>query len=49
MGVYTKIEPISVVKGIGDEEHDNEGRCLTLEYDKFFLVNVYVPNAGIYF
>ncbi|XP_076251401.1 recombination repair protein 1 isoform X2 [Rhynchophorus ferrugineus] len=46
VGVYTKEEPISVVKGIGDKEQDNEGRCLTLEYDKFYLVNVYVPNAG---
>ena len=31
--------------GLGIEEHDNEGRVITLEYDKFFLVNVYTPNS----
>ncbi|MCU4163568.1 exodeoxyribonuclease III [Carboxylicivirga caseinilyticus] len=44
--VISKQEPISVTKGIGIEEHDNEGRVLTVEYDKFYLVNVYVPNSG---
>lgn len=44
--VLTKIKPIHVSKGIGAPEHDNEGRVLTLEYDAFFLVNVYVPNSG---
>lgn len=43
--VWTKKEPISVTKGIGIEEHDNEGRVLTLEYDNFYLVNVYTPNS----
>ncbi len=43
--VWTKKEPISVTKGIGIEEHDNEGRVLTLEYDKFYLINVYTPNS----
>lgn len=43
--VWTKIEPISVTRGIGIEEHDTEGRVLTLEYDKFYLVNVYTPNS----
>ena len=38
--------PSSVVKGIGKEEHDGEGRTITLEFEKFFLVNCYVPNAG---
>ncbi len=42
----SKEEPINVIKGIGMEEHDNEGRVLTLEFEKFFLVNVYVPNSG---
>jgi len=44
--IISKQEPISVSKGIGLEEHDNEGRVLTLEYDRFYLVNVYVPNSG---
>ncbi len=43
--VFTKEEPLSVRKGLGIEEHDNEGRALTLEYPDFYLVNVYVPNA----
>lgn len=44
--VISKQKPINVTKGIGIEEHDNEGRVLTLEYPDFFLVNVYVPNSG---
>ena len=43
--VFTKKEPISVSNGIGIKEHDNEGRVITLEYEKFFLVNVYTPNS----
>lgn len=43
--VFTKEEPLSVRKGLGSEEHDCEGRALTLEYPDFYLVNVYVPNA----
>lgn len=43
--VWTKKEPISVTKGIGIEEHDTEGRVLTLEYDNFYLINVYTPNS----
>jgi len=39
-------QPVKVTRGIGIEIHDNEGRVLTAEYDKFFLVNVYVPNSG---
>ncbi len=42
----SKIRPVSVSKGIGITEHDNEGRVLCLEFDTFFLVNVYVPNSG---
>ena len=41
-----KQKPISVTNDIGIEEHDTEGRVLTLEYEKFYLVNVYVPNSG---
>lgn len=43
--VFTKEKPINVKMGLGIEEHDKEGRVITLEYDKFFLVNVYTPNS----
>ena len=43
--VFTKEEPIRVKKGIGISEHDTEGRVLTLEFDKFYLINVYTPNS----
>jgi exodeoxyribonuclease-3 len=44
--VISKIKPVSVIKGIGIKEHDSEGRVLSLEFENFFLVNVYVPNSG---
>lgn len=44
-GVYARREPLKVTRGIGVEKHDHEGRVLTLEYDDFYLVNVYVPNS----
>ncbi|HEY8362443.1 MAG TPA: exodeoxyribonuclease III [Tissierellaceae bacterium] len=43
--VFTKIKPLSVSYGIGIEEHDKEGRVITLEFDDFYLVNVYTPNS----
>ena len=43
--IFAKKEPISVAYGIGMEEHDKEGRVVTLEMESFFLVNVYVPNS----
>ena len=43
--VFTRINPINVSYGMGIEEHDKEGRIITLEYDKFYLVTVYTPNA----
>lgn len=43
--IFTKIEPISVSYGLGVEEHDKEGRVITLEFDKFYLVNCYTPNS----
>ena len=43
--IYTRTEPLAVTYGIGIDEHDHEGRVITLEYDKFFLVTVYTPNA----
>lgn len=43
--VFTKKEPIHVHYGVGEKETEDEGRILTLEYDRFYLVNVYTPNA----
>ena len=43
--IFTKHEPLSVFYGIGIPEHDTEGRAITLEYDDFYLLNVYTPNA----
>lgn len=42
----SKTKPLSVSRDIGIAEHDTEGRVLTLEFEKFFVVNVYVPNSG---
>lgn len=44
--IISSVKPLSVSKGINIEEHDTEGRVLCLEYESFFLVNVYVPNSG---
>ena len=43
--VFTKHTPLSVSYGLGIEEHDSEGRVITLEYENFFLVTVYTPNS----
>ena len=43
--VYTRRHPLSVRTGIGIDEHDHEGRAVTLEFEDFFLVNTYVPNS----
>ncbi|MDD7319173.1 MAG: exodeoxyribonuclease III [Prevotella sp.] len=43
--IYTKHEPVSVEYGIGVDEHDHEGRVITLEMENFFLVTVYTPNS----
>lgn len=43
--VFTKKEPLSVTYGIGIEEHDQEGRVITLEFEDFYLVTVYTPNS----
>lgn len=43
--VFTKEQPISVTYGLGIEEHDQEGRIITLEYEKFYLVCCYTPNS----
>ena len=43
--IFTKIDPISVRYGIGIEEHDKEGRVITLEFEKFYMVDIYTPNS----
>lgn len=43
--VFTKHNPVSVAYGIGIEEHDSEGRVVTLEYEEFYLVTCYTPNS----
>lgn len=43
--IFTKTEPLSVQYGMDIEEHDREGRIITLEYEQFYLVNVYTPNS----
>ncbi len=43
--VFSRIQPLTVSYGLGQEEHDQEGRLITLEYDGFYLVNVYTPNS----
>ncbi|HWR45631.1 exodeoxyribonuclease III [Sporomusa sp.] len=43
--IFTRIKPLAVTYGMNMEEHDQEGRIITLEFDQFFLVNVYTPNS----
>lgn len=43
--IFTRIKPLNVTYGLGIEEHDHEGRVITLEFEKFFLVTVYTPNS----
>ena len=43
--IFTKKEPLTVKYGIGIEEHDKEGRVITLEFEKFYMVNIYTPNS----
>ena len=43
--VFTKQRPLQVTYGIGKEEHDKEGRVITAEFEKFYLVNIYTPNS----
>lgn len=43
--IYTKIPPIDVFYGIGIDEHDKEGRVITLEFDEFYMVTIYTPNS----
>ena len=43
--IFTKHEPLNVILGIGVEEHDHEGRVVTLEYDNYYVITVYTPNS----
>ena len=43
--VFTKKKPLNVTYGIGIEEHDQEGRVITLEFEEFYFVTVYTPNS----
>ena len=43
--IFTKQKPLNVTYGIGIEEHDKEGRVITLEFEKFYMVDIYTPNS----
>ena len=43
--IFSKKEPITVSYGIGIEEHDKEGRVITLEFEDFYVITVYTPNS----
>lgn len=43
--IFTKIKPLKVTYGMGMDEHDHEGRMITLEFDDYYLVNIYTPNS----
>ncbi len=45
VAVFTKVKPVNVFYGIGVEEHDNEGRVITLEFDDYYVITVYTPNS----
>lgn len=46
VAIYSRVEPIQVITGLGLTKFDCEGRVLTLEYETFFFVNIYFPNSG---
>ena len=43
--VFTRVKPLNVTYGMGIEEHDQEGRLITLEFEDFYFITVYVPNS----
>ena len=45
VGILSKIKPLSIIKGLGIEKFDDEGRCITFEFEDFYLVNAYFPNS----
>ena len=46
VAIYSKIKPLSIHYGLEDTKYDDEGRVITLEFEKFYLVGCYVPNSG---
>jgi len=46
VSLWSKTKPVSIKNGMGKEEHDNEGRLITAEFDKYYVVTSYVPNSG---
>ena len=44
--ILTKVKPISVVYDMGIDEHDHEGRIVAMEFEKCYVISVYVPNSG---
>lgn len=46
VAILTKYKPLNVIRGMNVSEHDQEGRCITLEFPNFYIVSVYVPNSG---
>ena len=44
--IFSKKKPLSIIDGIGVDEHDNEGRVITMEFNDYYLVHVYTPNSG---
>lgn len=46
VGTYTRVTPINVIEGLGNDKFDSEGRVLTLEFDDFYFINIYFPNSG---
>ncbi|HMQ05696.1 MAG TPA: exodeoxyribonuclease III [Saprospiraceae bacterium] len=46
VAILTQLKPLEVIRGMGKDDHDQEGRLLTLVFEEFILVNVYVPNSG---
>ncbi len=46
VAVFTRVKPVHVTYGIGIEKHDEESRVITLEFQTFYLISVYVPNSG---
>lgn len=45
VAIFTKLKPLNVSYGLGIEEHDKEGRVITLEFDNFYFITVYTPNS----
>ena len=46
VAIYTRVKPLNVLYGMGDDEFDSEGRVLTMELESCYLVNIYFPNSG---